>query len=116
VATHPLAAELAAIREMASQITRDGHTEAECVADLGHTCTGHDAERLADVAEVALTLADEWHLKAMGIGEQMDISDAVGAKAGFMMCTAQAYENCSKALTSAITTALLGEVPDGDGS
>ena len=49
----PLAAELAGIRERASQITGD-HDPAECIADLGGPCSGHDAERLADVAEALL--------------------------------------------------------------
>lgn len=42
-----LAAELAAIRERAEQITSE-HDEDDC--DLnGDTCTGHDAERLLDL-------------------------------------------------------------------
>ncbi len=54
MATDPLAAELAAIREMADQITGDGHIEEECGGDLGRTCTGHDAERLARAVEAVL--------------------------------------------------------------
>lgn len=54
VADDTLAAELAAIRETASQITRDGHDEAECSADLGRRCTGHDAERLLAAVEAVL--------------------------------------------------------------
>jgi hypothetical protein len=49
----PLAAELAGIRERASQIT-DDHDVADCIADLGGPCSGHDAERLADVVEAVL--------------------------------------------------------------
>lgn len=49
-----LAAELGTIREMAAQIT-DDHAVADCTADLGSRCTGHDAERLADAVEKVLT-------------------------------------------------------------
>jgi hypothetical protein len=55
----PLAAELAGIRDRASQITHD-HDVAECIADLGGPCSGHDAERLADVVEAALDAAARW--------------------------------------------------------
>lgn len=55
-----LAAELGTIREMADQLTGDGHTVAECTGDLSNRCTGHDAERMADVLERLLTLADDW--------------------------------------------------------
>jgi hypothetical protein len=51
--TDPLAAEIAGIRERASQITGD-HDPAECIADLGGPCSGHDAERLADAVERVL--------------------------------------------------------------
>lgn len=67
-----------------------------------------DASRLLVLAEAAEALADEWHQKAIDIGSKMDISDADGAKAGFMMCTIQAYEACSKALSAAIAAALEG--------
>ena len=46
----PLATEIAGIRERASQITA-AHDPAECIADLGGPCSGHDAERLADAVE-----------------------------------------------------------------
>jgi hypothetical protein len=48
-----LSAELGTIREMAAQIT-DDHTEADCAADLGVRCTGHDAERMADALDAVL--------------------------------------------------------------
>jgi hypothetical protein len=51
----PLAAEIAGIRDRASQITGD-HDVAVCIADLGGPCSGHDAERLADVAEAVLAI------------------------------------------------------------
>jgi hypothetical protein len=51
----PLAAELAGIRDRAAQITGD-HDPADCIGDLGGPCSGHDAERLADVAEAVLAL------------------------------------------------------------
>jgi hypothetical protein len=55
----PLAAELAAIRRRADQITGD-HEVADDIADLGAPCTGHDAERLADVVGAVLDLAQGW--------------------------------------------------------
>ena len=54
-----LAAELAGIRDRASQITGD-HDVAVCIADLGGPCSGHDAERLADVVGAVLDLAQGW--------------------------------------------------------
>jgi hypothetical protein len=56
----PLAAELAGIRDRASQIT-DDHDVAVCIADLGGPCSGHDAERLAAAVERVSALADQWH-------------------------------------------------------
>jgi hypothetical protein len=49
----PLAAELAAVRDRAAQITGD-HDPADCIGDLGGPCSGHDAERLADAVEAGL--------------------------------------------------------------
>jgi hypothetical protein len=54
----PLAAELAGIRDRAAQITGD-HDPADCIGDLGGPCSGHDAERLADVVEAVLALVGE---------------------------------------------------------
>lgn len=68
-----------------------------------------DIPRLLGAVRAGLALADDWHQKAMGIGSKMDISDADGAKAGFMMCTISAYEDCSKALLAAIARELLKE-------
>ena len=53
-----LAAELAAIRRRADQITCD-HEDGDCQLG-GETCTGHDAERLADAVERVLAWAAGW--------------------------------------------------------
>ena len=50
-----LTAALGQIRNRAEQITRE-HDPADCIADLGGTCTGHDAERLLAVADAVLEL------------------------------------------------------------
>lgn len=57
--TDRITAELGTIREMAAQITGD-HAIADCTADLGARCTGHDAQRLADAIDAVLALADDW--------------------------------------------------------
>jgi hypothetical protein len=56
--TGPLAAELAAIRRRAEQITSShGDPGEEDSCDLnGETCTGHDAERLLAAVEAVLAL------------------------------------------------------------
>lgn len=59
-----VAAELAAIRRRAEQITAE-HAPGEC--DLnGETCTGHDAERLLSVLSKALALAGTWERAGLG--------------------------------------------------
>lgn len=58
--------------------------------------------------EAVLALADEWHKKAMALSAQMTAENVDGAKAGFMMCTLQAYETCAKATRAAISAELLG--------
>jgi len=89
----PVATRLVEIRKMASQITDDGHVPAECTADLGAPCTGHDAERVAGVVEAVLALAD-------------DLAATKGEGPGY-----NATRACGLRFRSEITAALLGEAP-----
>lgn len=111
--TDPLAAELAAIRRRAEDITSShGDPGEEDSCDLnGETCTGHDAERLLGGYDALLKLADEWEAKGAEIWETITLQDCDGASAGFRAIGAENYRHRAKDLRATVSAALLGEEP-----
>lgn len=103
-----LAAELAGIRERASQLTDDGHDTALCTADLGGPCTGHDAERLADATEAMLTQARRWTDTAAALDKRAEASEDPPAYIQ-MYARAQALTDCAGELREVIEMKLTGE-------
>lgn len=117
----PLAGELAAIRERASQIT-DEHGPGDC--DLnGGPCTGHDAERLAAAVEAVLALHQPGPFVILGYlcpahasHRHFSITDpeAAGVRA-CPDCTADARRSCKGCdgrpcpTYRAVAAALMGE-------
>ena len=67
-----------------------------------------DVPALLGVVEAVVALADEWRQKGLALGARIVTEDMDGARAGFAMCTAQAYENCASATRMAIAAALPG--------
>jgi hypothetical protein len=105
--TDPLAAELAAIRRRAEQIT--GEHDADSCDLNGETCTGHDAERLLAGYDALLKLATGWAAESAKIWASIELQDCDGASAGFRAIGAEAYRNRAKDLRETISAALLGE-------
>lgn len=104
----PLAAELAAIRERASQIT-DDHDVAVCIADLGGPCSGHDAERLADVVERVLARAARWEAeRGHPLSEHAE-------RTSLLFAAKYARVDAGVEIREAITSKLLSEGEGDDG-
>jgi len=82
-------------------------------SELGYPRDPRDVPALLAAVEAAvekvLALASAWRQKGLALGAQIAAEDMDGARAGFMMCTAQAYENCANATRMTISSALLGE-------
>ena len=109
-----VAAYLAAAQERWG--TADGmtwHDYATALELLGKALRSlADVPRLIAAVEAALELAGQWRAKAFALMEQLAAEDAQGTSAALKGVGSSVQDTCARDLRAAITTALLGEVPE----